>query len=488
MSIWYRASALPQYPPLSGDVQADAVIIGGGLTGLLTARLLQDQGVEPLVLEAGRIAGGQTGRTTAKITSQHGLIYTRLLRQMGREPASQYARANEEAVAAYERLITQRGISCDFVRRTAFLYSREESAPLQMEADAARSLGIDASFRRETELPFPIAGAVAFAGQAQFHPLRFLQGIVPGLKVCENTRVLRVGGNRVETAAGTVTARHIIFACHYPFVNLPGLYFMRMHQERSYVLALESPWLPREGMYLGVDGDGLSLREAEGLLLLGGGAHRTGENREGGRYTWLRDQAAALLPGSREAGCWSAQDCITADGLPCIGQYARNRPDWYVATGFGKWGMTSAMISARVLTGMICGDPPAWAGVFSPQRFHPSASAKGLADEAGHALRGLSREVFSPPRAALEALPPGHGGIVEAEGRKVGAYRAEDGTVHLIDPRCPHLGCQLEWNPDERTWDCPCHGSRFSYDGQLLDGPAQTDKQKEELHGGSSPG
>lgn len=473
-SLWRQTAALPEYPPLPGDTAVEVCIIGGGLTGLLTAHLLRGRGVEALVLEASRIAGGQTGCTTAKITSQHDLIYDRLIREQGRERAAQYARANEEAIGEYARIIRERRIGCGFERRAAFLYSREESAPLIAEAEAARSLGLDADFLRETELPFRIAGAVRLGGQAQFHPLRFIGGILEGLRIHEGTRVLTVEGDRVYTARGTVRAEHIVFACHFPFVNVPGLYFMRMHQERSYVLALRSPWIPKEGMYLGVDGEGLSFREAEGLLLLGGGGHRTGENRGGGRYAFLASQAAALLPGSREVARWSAQDCMTLDGVPYIGPYARSVPGWYVATGFGKWGMTSAMAAARLLTGLIAGRAPDWAEVFSPRRFSLSASAEALANETGHALRGLTREVFAPPRALLDALPPGHGGVVEHEGRKTGVYREPDGRCHIVDPRCPHLGCQLEWNPDERTWDCPCHGSRFRYDGALLDGPAQT--------------
>lgn len=473
-SLWQRTALLPEFPPLAGDTKAEVCIIGGGMAGLLTAYQLRQRGVESVVLEADRIASGQTGRTTAKITSQHDLIYGRLLREQGQDRAEMYARANEAAIAEYARIIQEGRIRCDFARRAAYLYSREESTPLQEEAEAARSLGLDAAFLRETELPFRIAGAVRFGNQAQFHPLRFIRAILDGLRIHEQTRVLSVEGNQVHTECGTVTAEHIVFACHFPFVNVPGLYFMRMHQERSYVLALRSPWLPSEGMYLGVDGDGLSLREAEGLLLLGGGGHRTGENREGSRYDGLTGQARALFPGSTEVARWSAQDCMTLDGVPYIGQYARSTPGWYVATGFGKWGMSSAMVSAQLLSGQLTGHAPDWAEVFSPQRFNLSASAEALANETGHAVRGLTREVFALPRGLMEKLPMGHGGVVEHEGRKVGVYRAEDGTCHMIDPRCPHLGCQLEWNPDERTWDCPCHGSRFTYDGQLLDGPAQT--------------
>ena len=470
-SIWQN-TPLKRFPPLEGDVTTQAAVIGGGMAGLLTAYWLGQRGVKTLVLEAGQIAGGQTGRTTAKITSQHGLIYARLIRQFGRELAAQYAMANQQAIDAYERIIREQGIDCSFSRRGACLFSTQETTPLMEEAEAAASLGLPAAFSRETGLPFAAAGIVRFADQAQFHPLRFLAGIVPALDVREDTRVTRVEGHTIHTDRGRVTAEHIVFAAHFPFVNVPGLYFMRMHQERSYVLALRSGWLPRD-MYLGIDGDALSLREAEGLLLLGGGGHRTGENRQGGRYEALTGQARTLFPGSREAARWSAQDCMTLDGVPYIGQYSRSAPDWYVATGFGKWGMTSSMVAAQTIAGMICGETPSWAEVFSPRRFRLSASAQALANETGHAVRGLTRELLGLPRGAADDLPRGHGGIVEAQGRKLGVYKDEQGTLFTVDARCPHLGCQLEWNPDERTWDCPCHGSRFAYDGALLDGPAQ---------------
>ncbi|MBQ8200234.1 MAG: FAD-dependent oxidoreductase [Clostridia bacterium] len=471
-SIWQQTK-LPEHPSLTGNLHTEAAVIGGGMAGLLTAWALQQRGIRAIVLEASRIASGQTGRTTAKLTSQHGLIYARLTDQLGRSGAAQYARANEEALSAFARLIRDKHIDCGFTPCDACLYSTNGTDELLRETDAARSLGLDAAFVLDTELPFPVSGAVRFRNQARFHPLKFLRAITGSLTIYEHTRVLSVDGLRIHTDHGDVTAEHVIFACHYPFVNVPGLYFMRMHQERSCVLALQNPWKPHH-IYLGADADGLSLREAEGLLLLGGSGYRTGENESGGRYNLLRRQASALLPGCREVACWSAQDCITLDGVPYIGQYSPRAPGWYVATGFAKWGMTSSMASAILLSGMICGQPPEWAAVFSPQRFKLSASARSLADETGHALRGLSREVFSLPRETMDALPPGHGGIVELDGHKLGVYREPEGCCHIVDPRCPHLGCQLTWNPDERTWDCPCHGSRFRYDGSVLDGPAQS--------------
>lgn len=442
MSIWRKSVTLPEFPPLSGDESVPVAIIGGGMAGMLTAHFLRKKGIHALILEANRIASGQTGHTTAKITSQHDLIYFDLIDRLGEDAAAQYARANEEAIANYARIIDEGSINCDFTPCDAFLYSGSESAPLEREAQAAKRLGIAADFTRDTELPFPIAGAMRFRGQARFHPLKFLRAIAEGLDIREHTRVLSVEDDQIHTELGTVRAEHIVFASHYPFINAPGWYFARMHQERSYVIALKNAWLPRH-VYLGVDGDGLSLRAAEGLLLLGGGSHRTGENTEGGKYDMLLDAARTLFPGSVECARWSAQDCVTVDRVPCIGHYAQSQPRWYVATGFAKWGMSTAMAAARILSGMIAGDAPDFAEVFSPQRPVLSAdNMKPLMNETGHVLRNLTRVTPAP--------------------------------------RCRHLGCELTWNPDEDTWDCPCHGSRFAPDGTVLDGPAQTDIERKE--------
>ena len=234
-SIWHKSVKMPEFPPLAADEKTDVAIIGGGVTGLLTAHFLREKGVRALILEADRLCSGQTGRTTAKITSQHDLIYADLLERLGESAAAQYARANEEAVAEYARIIDKGRIACDFVPCDAYLYSQTESAPLEQEADAARQLGIAADFTRESELPFPIAGAVRFRNQARFHPLKFLRAIAEDLNVREHTRVLSVEDDCIRTEGGAVTAEHIVFASHYPFINAPGFYFARMHQERSYV-------------------------------------------------------------------------------------------------------------------------------------------------------------------------------------------------------------------------------------------------------------
>lgn len=474
-SIWSRTVDVPPRKPLMGDMEAEAVVIGGGMAGILIAYFLRQRGIEAVVLEAGTVGSGQTKNTTAKITSQHGLIYHKLLETLGEETARAYAEANQRAVWEYKRIIRERGVDCCFEQKPAFLYSLEETEPLIQEAEAASRLGIDAMFTTDTELPFPVKGAVRFEGQAQFHPLQFLYALAPEIPVYEHTRVQTVEGNRIRTKGGNVTAKHIVFATHYPFLNLPGYYFMRMHQERSYVLALQNA-ARLEGMYLGVDKtSGWSLRNAGELLLFGGANHRTGENRSGGRYRLLREKARELWPDSKEIACWSAQDCMTLDSVPYIGTFSESTPHWYVATGFQKWGMTSSMVSAMLLSDLITGRENPWQKAFSPQRFTPGASAKSLLEDSLHAVRDLSRRVFAPARADIEALPPGHGGVVERDGEKVGVYRDETGQVYVVSIRCPHLGCQLEWNPDEKSWDCPCHGSRFDYKGNLIDNPAQED-------------
>lgn len=461
-SVWSEDTQIRRRESLAGDMEAAAVVIGAGLAGILTAYYLKQAGIRAVVLEADRIGSGQTKNTTAKITSQHNLIYDRLIRTFGRSMAEHYATANEAAIGEYERLILEKGIACDFARCPAYLYSRTGTELLKREAEAAQSLGIKASFETECELPLAVAGVTGFENQARFHPLKFLAEMAEEVEVYEQTKVLKVEGRRVETARGTVTAEHIVFAAHYPFINVPGYYFARMHQERSYVAALEGAERLR-GMYLGIDRDGLSFRTCGDLVLLGGGSHRTGVNREGRsreldsvsragagcNYEMLRSRARELYPGCREVSHWSAQDCMTLDGVPYIGRFSRRKPFWYVATGFGKWGMTSAMVSARILTALISGQDCPEGDIFSPGRHFTAQAAKNLAVHGAYTVKGLAKHL----------LPSGNGRIV---------------------PNCPHMGCRLEWNPEEESYDCPCHGSRFDREGRLLDGPAQTDCRRRE--------
>lgn len=420
---------------VSGKRHWDVIVVGAGMAGLLIAYYLQTEGMEVLVLEADRIASGQTERTTAKVTSQHGLKYSQLIEKTGVDEARMYARANEAAIREYERLIRENGIDCRFEKASAYLYTLEDETLLEKEAQAAAFLGIDASFTRETELPFEVKGAVCFRRQAQFEPLSFIRHIASKLEVWEQTMVKSVRENRVITETEELTAEKIVIATHYPVLNVPGFYFLRQHQERSYVMAL-SGCAPIRGMYYGIDNGGLSFRQAGEYLLLGGSACRTGQNREGGAYGRLALAAEQYFPDAVEELRWAAQDCMPHDGIPFIGKYSMLTPGLYVATGFQKWGMTTAMAAAMILRDELSGEKSPYREVFSPQRLHFRAGIGNLLTDIGVSVKGLGK----------------------------GLYKR---------PRCSHMGCELVWNPEEKSFDCPCHGSRFDTKGRLLDNPAK---------------
>lgn len=429
-SLWTNTAPLPGFEPLKGDIKTDVLIIGGGITGLLCGYMLRQNGAECAIVEAGKICSGVTDDTTAKITWQHGLIYDRLIKTFGMEKASMYLEANRDALERYKSLCG--GIDCDFEEKDSFVYSLDGREKLERELVAIGKLGAPAELAEELPLPFYTDGAVRVRNQAQFHPLKFARAIAEGLPIYEHTRVLGLSPNGAVTDKGSVTAERIIVATHFPFLNKHGLYFLKLYQHRSYVLALDGA-SELHGMYLDESGKGLSFRNYRNLLLLGGGSHRTGKT--GGGWLSLSGAAREYYPASSEAYRWAAQDCMSLDGVPYIGKYSMNTPKLYVASGFNKWGMTSSMVSAVILTDMLLGRENPNAAVFNPSRsmLHPQ-----LASNAVHAVAGL--------------LTP-------------------------TAPRCPHLGCALKYNPQEHSWDCSCHGSRFGENGTVIDNPANGDKK-----------
>lgn len=472
-SIWSLTSDIEDRSERKLPEIADIVVIGGGMAGILTAFILQQRGMHPVVLEAEGIGSGQTRNTTAKITVQHGLFYHKAIVELGREKTQAYVRANMEALDYYRRLVREKHISCDWQEGAACLYTRRDIEILEREQEAATELGIESRITRKTELPFAVSGALEFGGQAAFHPLRFLETVAGEVPVCENCKVFKVEGNMVCTNRGEVYAKNIVFATHYPFINVPGFYFMKMHQERSYCIAITGA-RSIKNMYYGIDEEALSLRSYGKYLLLGGYGHRTGERTPGEPYRKLREDAAHYFPGCEVQAQWSAQDCITLDHIPYIGKYSHARPGWYIASGFGKWGMTGAMTAAMIVSDLITQGKSPYEEVFSPQRFAIKASLPNLWKEGVHSVKGLSRNLFGKAQTVLEQLQPGTGGTVKWSGKIYGAYKDEKGKCYLVPLSCPHLGCRLEWNSAEKSWDCPCHGSRFHYDGTLIDNPAQT--------------
>ncbi len=430
-SIWTETTQPPRFDALREDIKTDVLIIGGGLSGLLCAHMLDKTGVDYALVEAETICNGITKNTTAKITSQHGLLYHKLLKRFGAEKAKLYLEANQAAVKKYSELC--KTIDCDFEKKDSFVYSTDDPRVIEKELSALEKIGFPAKLVLTLPLPFSVAGAVKFPRQAQFHPLKFAYAISQGLRIFERTKVLELAPYTAVTSGGKITAKKIVVATHFPFLNKHGSYFLKMFQHRSYVLALRNA-PDVQGMYLDDDEKGLSFRNHEDLLLLGGGSHRTGE--KGGNWQVLEVFAEKHYPNAEKIGQWATQDCMTLDGVPYIGQYSKRTPDLYVATGFNKWGMTSSMVAAELLTDMILGKENAYAEVFSP-----------------------SRTILRPQLA-------------------VNAAKAVFNLLTPTVPRCPHLGCALKYNPQEHSWDCPCHGSRFTEDKKLIDNPATGDIKK----------
>lgn len=430
-SVWVEDAERVRFSPLRENRHTEVLVLGGGITGILCAYMLKRAGVDCILVEANRICDGITKNTTAKITLQHGLIYDKLIRQFGQEKAGLYVEAQMQAEREYARLC--KDIPCEYEKKDAYVYSQNDRTGIEREIAALERIGVKAEFSDARALPFRVAGAVRVKAQAQFHPLKFAFGIAEGLPIYENTKVLELMPNRAITQHGEITCEKMIVATHFPIVNKHGGYFLKMYQHRSYVVALEgAPGV--DGMYTDADEAGLSFRSRQSLLLLGGGAHRTG--KKGGNWRELEAFAKTHYKGARIVNRWATQDCMTLDGVPYIGQYSKSTPDLYVATGFNKWGMTSAMVSAMLLTDLVRGKKNDYAAVFSPSR-----------------------------------------SILHAQ-LAVNAFESLVGILTPTAPRCPHLGCALKYNSAEHSWDCPCHGSRFTESGELIDNPATDDKKR----------
>lgn len=430
--LWTREVTPHSFPALEGDKRTDVLVIGGGMAGVLCALKLQKAGVDYILVEGKNVGGGITKGTTAVLTAQHDTLYQELIKKFGREKAGLYLHANLHAVERFRKLCER--IPCDFEERPSVMYSLDDKPLMEREAAAVRSLGFDVDFITTTPLPFSVAGAVRYNGMAQFHPLKFLYSAAKGLNIFENTFVSKLSGTTAVTERGTISAKKIIIATHYPFINSHGLYFAKLYQQRSFVVALENA--PDLGCTIEDSAEnGVYLRNYNGLLLVGGGDHRTGKS--GGGFDVPRAFARRYFPEAREKIAWANQDCVSLDGVPYIGEYSSGIPNVYVASGFNLWGMTSSMVASEILTDMVLGRKNRFAAAFDPKR---SILTGQLFANVGTTLLN-----FVAPSA----------------------------------PRCSHMGCALKWNPAEHTWDCQCHGSRFDEHGHIIDNPAMRDSHVE---------
>lgn len=427
-SVWRKESDMPSFPRLEKNIKADVLIVGGGIVGLLCAYFLHKRGIGYALVEKNKICSGTTQNTTAKITFQHGLIYDKMIKDHGLEKARGYFEANRKAFEGYARMC--KSINCDYEIKDNFVYTLNSRAKLEKEITALEKIGYRADLCDNPSIPLKTHGAVRFRNQAQFDPLKFLAFIAKDLNIYEDTFVHDISSDKAVTDRAKIKANKIIIATHFPFIDRYGGYFLKLYQHRSYVIALENA-ANVDGMYVDEAMNGMSFRNYRNLLFVGGGDHRTGKS--GGGYAELREFAKRHYPHAVEKYFWATQDCMSLDAIPYIGKYSRGTPEMYVASGFNKWGMTGAMVAAMLLSDAVCG------------------------------IRNEYSEIFDPSRSILRPQ------------LFVNGFETVKNLITPSSKRCTHLGCALKWNSAEHTWDCECHGSRFSQDGKVIDNPADVD-------------
>lgn len=491
-SLWRDTAELPAFPKLNGSHETDVAVVGAGITGITTAYLLAKAGYQVTLLEAGTILNGTTGFTSAKITAQHGMIYGDLLKYFGKEQARQYFDANQKAMEWMIHTVEDLQLSCGLSRDDAFLYAEagddETRAQLEKEFEAYRTLGLPGEWLDTLSLPLGAQGVIKMPGQARFHPLQYLLGLLKsfldrGGTVFEHTTI----GEKVEQQQGkltlyteqsqhAITCKHAVSASHFPFYDGGAFYFSRLHAERSYCLAIQPEASFEGGMYLSAGPKKRSLRtvdwEGQRLVIVGGENHKTGQGIcTIGHYEKLELFAEQLLGIKVMPYRWSTQDLITVDQVPYIGKLSDGK-EIYIATGFAKWGMTSGTLAAQMITDQIQGKDSPYRELYHPTRFKANPGIKNFITQNTDVARELISGKLAITHKKTRDLKRDEGAVVMHEGKRVGAYRDLDGHLHLVDRTCTHMGCETEWNVGERTWDCPCHGSRFSYDGAVLEGPA----------------
>ncbi|WHY01657.1 FAD-dependent oxidoreductase [Neobacillus sp. DY30] len=488
---YWREIELPTFETLNEDTTVDVAIVGAGITGITAAYLLTKEGVKVAIIEAGGVLNGTTGHTTAKLTAQHGLIYDELISHFGEEKARLYYESASNAIQFVEKTSNEKGIDCDFSNQDAFVYATTDQydRKLETEMSAYQKLGINGDLVGNIPFDIQIKSALLMRKQAQYHPLKFLRGLLEeavkaGCKVYENS--VAAGIEDVESSqpkvkikgGHKVACKQVIIASHFPFYDKPGLYFARMYAERSYAIGIKTNKEYPGGMYISADSPSRSIRftpiEGGNLLILGGENHKTGQGIDTlSHYVALESFAKDVFDLSDYHYRWSAQDLVTLDKVPYIGPLTSDKEHILVATGYKKWGMTSGILAAHLLTDYVLNRDNPYKELYTPSRFDADPDIKSFistnADVAKHLIKGKLEFVPKDPGDLVN----GEGSVVMHKGQRAGAYKDENGKLYIVDTTCTHLGCECEWNHAEKSWDCPCHGSRFAYDGSVIEGPAK---------------
>ena len=481
-----------EYESLNNNLNVSVCVIGGGLTGLSTAYYLSNN-TSVAVIERNKICGSTSGKNTGKITSQHGIFYKYLIDSQGKEYAKKYLEANEKAINNIERIVDKEKIDCDFERENAYVFTKKETEvdKLKDEQKAVDKINRGlCKFVKITELPMEISGAIEFENQAKFHPLKYGYGLADCIlknngRIFENSQVSDIkkedGKYAVYANKNKIVADYVVITTRYPFMKVPGYYFLKMYQSTSYAIIVDPKKELFSGMYINYEVPNISFRTINDghrkLLLAVGYDYKTGtENLKDG-YSRLESTVRKMYPDADVLYKWSAEDCITLDKIPYIGEYSTMMPNVYVATGFNKWGLTSSNVAANIISDEILGINNEYIDVFRAKRVEPIKNREEIGNMLKEANKSIFLSKFKIPQVELDDIKMGEGNIIEVNKKKVGVYKANNGQIFKVKPICTHLGCELYFNNIDKVWECPCHGSKFTYDGKSIEVPSNKNLQ-----------
>lgn len=480
------------YKTLNKDIETDICIIGGGITGISVAYYLNQYKIKNVILEKDKICQRTSGCSTAKITSQHGLFYKYLIDSEGEEFAKKYYEANEQAIKNIEKIVENEKIDCDFKRQSAYVYTEkvEDMQKIKDEVGAVNQIGGHAKYIEAQDIKIPLKAlcAIEFPWQAQFNPYKYVTELAKKCEqnqtqIYENSKVIEMEeiehGYLLKLENGvTVKAKYIVIATKYPIINFPGFYFLKMYQSTSNVIVVDPKEELFEGMYINTEEPTISLRtvqEKDGkrLLIIAGFDHKTGAKIDlSNGYNYLESIAKKMYPKCEIKYMWNTEDCISLDKVSYIGEFSNSMPNVYVATGYNKWGITTSNIAANIIVDKIMGKENPYEEIYKATRLEPVKNIKEMGNILKESIYSLVLNKLEIPKETIQQIEIDQGKIVEVGGKKVGIYKNSQGEIFKVKPICMHLGCELSWNNLDKTWDCPCHGSRYNYKGELIYGPS----------------